>query len=230
MSLPTLRFRGGWARLRAARDDERVASLTLGAEMPPTTEFVTGCLERLRSQGFTSVFTNALTPADSLPFVDAGFTVRERLHLLMHDLQNRPKAVHATARGRRRDREAVLAVDAQSFDGFWRLDQKGLDDALTATPSSRFRVGRRQGEVVGYAVTGRVRRHGYLQRLAVHPAARRQGWGQSLVADTLAWLGRHSARRAVVNTQYDNAGALELYRACGFEPLPVGLCILGRDL
>lgn len=230
MSAQTYRFRGGWMRLRAAREGGGAASLTLGAEAPPTPQFVTGCVDRLRSQGFRSVVTNALTPADSLPFVDAGFSVRERLHLLAHDLRARPDPSRTTGRARRTDRAAVLAVDARAFDHFWQLDRDGLDDALSATPSSRFRVGRNDGTVVAYAITGRTRQHGYLQRVAVHPDARGEGWGRSVVADALAWLRRRGARRAVVNTQHDNAGALALYRSCGFEVLPVGLCILGRDL
>jgi hypothetical protein len=33
-----------------------------------------------------------------------------------------------------------------------------------------------------------------------------------------------------VNTQDDNARALRLYERAGFRRLPVGLCVLGRDL
>jgi hypothetical protein len=51
-----------------------------------------------------------------------------------------------------------------------------------------------------------------------------------LVADALTWLRRHSVRRTVVNTQLANESALALYEACGFERLPVGLNVLGRDL
>ena len=34
----------------------------------------------------------------------------------------------------------MLSVDGRAFDRFWRLDQAGLDEALSATPTSRFRV------------------------------------------------------------------------------------------
>jgi len=45
-----------------------------------------------------SVVTNALGLADTLPMVDAGFAVHERLHLLAHDLARRQ---HGYGRGRR---------------------------------------------------------------------------------------------------------------------------------
>ena len=63
--------------------------------------------------------------------------------------------------------------------------EAGLEEALTATPSTRFRValaphagGRRR--VMGYAITGRAGDQGYLQRLAVATGARRAGVGRAL--------------------------------------------------
>jgi hypothetical protein len=50
------------------------------------------------------------------------------------------------------------------------------------------------------------------------------------VIDALIWLRRHDKRRALVNTQWENHGALALYEACGFRRLPVGLCVLDRSL
>ena len=82
----------------------------------------------------------------------------------------------------------------------------------------------------GYAVTGRAGRTGYLQRVAVHPAARHRGVGRTLVVDALRWLHRRGSAGALVNTQLDNMAALGLYESCGFRRLPVGLCVLGRTL
>jgi ribosomal protein S18 acetylase RimI-like enzyme len=172
-----------------------------------------------------------MSPVDSLPFVDAGFAVRERLQLLSHDLRRLPAPARRTRRAWRRDRAAVLAVDRLSFDDFWTLDARALEDARRATPIARFRVvGGRGAPVLGYAITGRAANNGYLQRVAVHPDARRQGRGRDLVSDALGWLRRHRVERALVNTQQWNTGALDLYEACGFRRLSVGLCVLGRSL
>jgi ribosomal protein S18 acetylase RimI-like enzyme len=229
MSEDTLRWRGGWARLGSWRGQPDVAYLSVGADRPPTRELVERCVGRLRGRGYSAVVTSALTPADSLAFVDAGFAVRERLHLLAHDLRDLPEPTHVTRRARRDDRAAVLALDASAFDDFWRIDADGLENAIRATPAARFRV---VGDdpVLAYAVTGRAGRHGYVQRIAVHPDARRCGYGRAVVADGLRWLRRHRVTRALVNTQLRNDAALALYRACGFAPLPTGLCVMGRTL
>lgn len=205
----------------------------MSSDTPPDPAVVDEAVDRLRERGYRAAVTSALSPAGSLAFVDAGFTVRERLHLLAHDMSDErmPRADHETRRARKGDRPEVLALDALAFDRFWRLDERGLEDAIAATPSARFRVGiGSESRLPAYAVSGRAGRHGYLQRLAVHPSARGHGWGRTLVADALSWLRRHSVRRTVVNTQLANESALALYEACGFERLPVGLNVLGRDL
>lgn len=235
MVTETLRWRGGWARIAPRPGPERaVAHLTVGTDTPPPCEIVDRCLARLRRAGYGGVVTNALTAADSLPFVDAGFRVQERLHLLEHDLRQLPPPDRPTRRARRRDRAEVLAVDRRAFDDAWRLaGRRGLDDALRATPRARARVGcddAAPGAAVSYAITGLAGAQGYLQRVAVDPAARRQGWGRTLVADGLRWLRRRGAGSALVNTQLGNTAALTLYETCGFRRLPVGLCVLARPL
>jgi ribosomal-protein-alanine N-acetyltransferase len=129
----------------------------------------------------------------------------------------------------------VLELDRLAFDPFWRLDESGLDEAVAATPHTRFRVALANDEpgtetVVGYAITGRAGRRGYLQRLAVHPDAQGQGLGLLLVADALRWLRRWRAERAMVNTQLANGRALALYEGVGFRREPSGLSVLGREL
>jgi ribosomal protein S18 acetylase RimI-like enzyme len=230
MTDETLRWRGGWARLSSWRGRADVAYLSVGADHPPTPEIVDRCLGMLRVRGYSAVVTCALAAADVLPFLDAGFSVRERLHLLAHSMGDIPQPSRSTRRARKGDRAAVLALDHVSFDGFWQLDDSGLTNAVDATPSSRFRVAEGDHGLLAYAVTGRAGHHGYLQRLAVHPDARRQGYGTSIVFDGLRWLRRHGATQALVNTQRDNLPALSLYQACGFRELPAGLCVMGRSL
>ena len=225
----------GWARATPWRDQSDVAHLVLGERVPTDPAVVDTCLRSLQRAGYRAVVTSAVAPADALPFIDAGFDVRERLHLLEHDLDDLPARPPEPRcrRAWRSDRPGVLALDDLAFDQFWRLGETGLREALDATPSVRFRVGDGNGAITGpvaYAITGRAGRQGYLQRVAVHPAGRRHGWGRALVFDALRWLRRHDVRRALVNTQWTNDGALALYRSCGFRQLPVGLCVLERSL
>lgn len=231
LSTHTLRWRGGWARIGPFRSSGDVARLTMGVDARPSGSVIERCLREAQARSYKAVVTNALSAADSAPFVDAGFSVRERLHLLAHDLERLPPAVGSTRRARRHDYDSVLDLDATAFDVDWHLDRGGLVEALRATPVTRFRLTPESPPTIaGYAVTGRSGRTGYLQRIAVRADARRRGYGRALVADALRWMRRRSVARALVNTQLDNDAALALYESSGFRRLPVGLCVLGRTL
>lgn len=187
----------------------------------------------LTHRGITQLFTIALNPPEQQPFTDAGFVHHEHLHLLKHTLgsvPSPPEVHHHLKRARRTDRHQVLTVDNLAFDGFWSFDNQALTDALSATPTSRFRVATlpgTQGGVVGYAITGRARRTCYLQRLAVDPGNQRQGIGAALVCDALQWGNKRRAACMFVNTQEHNTAALGLYERLGFTHQPVGLDVLG---
>ncbi|MFN2608101.1 MAG: GNAT family N-acetyltransferase [Acidimicrobiales bacterium] len=214
------------------RGDGRVAYLAPVTDAPPPSPgFIQRCLGELSARGYSSVITAALSASERQAFYMTGFSDQERLRLLVHDLERvaTPPDV-PVRRARQADRAAVLAVDAQTFSPFWRLDEWGLDQAVAATPSSRFRVATDGGDVVGYAITGRAGTDGYLQRLAVEPRAQRGGRGRALALDGLHWLRRKGARRAVVNTQVGNDAAFALYESLGFRGQPSDLVVLRREL
>jgi GNAT superfamily N-acetyltransferase len=206
-----------------------VASLALHGSDAPSVRTMNRLLERLQEAGFREVVTNALGPAASLPLVDAGFAVRGRLHLLAHDLEALPPPSGRTRRATRFDRPGLLVADGEAFDEFWRFDSVALREAARATPRSHIRVAPKQ-EPAAYGLFGRAATAGYVQRLAVAPAAQHQGLGRSLLTDGLRWLHAHGAKRVYVNTQEDNERALALYLQTGFLQLPVGLHVLGREL
>jgi GNAT superfamily N-acetyltransferase len=224
------RFRGGVARIAAWHGRNDVASLALRGREAPSPGTLERLLQHLRESGYREVVTNALAPGVSLPFVDQGFSVRGRLHLLVHDLTHIPPGSGTTRRARRADRDRILSVDAAGFDEFWRFDDVALKEAVRATPRRHLRVAEPYGEVAGYALFGRAHDDGYVQRLAVHPKAQGRGVGRALLGDGLLWLKEQGAARALVNTQEGNTRGLSLYSGAGFARLPVGLCVLGRSL
>lgn len=188
------------------------------------------CLDELDTCGVERSVTPALNRYDSQPFLDAGFRLLERLHLLSRPLAEAPPAPSRRLKpGRPWHRRAVLEIDQRAFDDFWRFDQTSLREARTATPNSRFRVMTQRGEPLGYAVTGRAGSRGYLQRLAVEPTKNGQGIGTDLVHDALTWLHHRGASLVMVNTQERNQRALALYEHLGFHREPEGLVVLERS-
>jgi GNAT superfamily N-acetyltransferase len=191
------------------------------------------CLDAAAAARYRTAITAALPRREQGPFLDVGFTVGEHLHLLVHPLDHLPTLRPAAPlrRARRRDRAATLAVDHAAFESFWRLDDRGLGDALAATSAVHYRVavGGPAG-LMGYAITGRADHRGYVQRLAVDPAAEGTGVGATLLIDGLRWLRRWGARDALVNTQEGNERSLRLYQRTGFVLQPEGLAVLRYDL
>lgn len=228
------RWWGARARLQVSawRGSEHTVVVSPLPDRPaPSSAEIDRQVQALAHQGVQLALTGALHHGELAPFLDAGFVEHERLHLLRHDLRRlpKPRTPVRLRRAWRRDQAAILQIDARAFDAFWTLDRGGLDDAVRATPVSRFRVAV-DGSVAGYAVTGRSAARGYLQRLAVDPDQHRRGIGLALVADSLRWLRTTGATVAVVNTQEHNEGALSLYLACGFVLEPHGLTVLRREL
>ncbi len=222
------------ARTGSWRGDRDVAFLApLADSPPPSVEFLHRCLDTLAQRGYRRVVTGALSPMEQVGFLAAGFDIHEHLHLLGIDLgPDLPSVPDGLPlhRGRRRTAD-VLAVDASAFSAFWRFDEEGLRDAIRATPSTRYRVAVAPGgTVAGYAVCGRSGPRGFVQRLAVDPGVQRRGTGRRLLLDGLHWMRRHAVRRALVNTQIGNEGALSLYRAVGFVDEPGGLSVLTAGL
>lgn len=230
--LDTIQWGGERARSGPWRGDRTVAYLSPIANAPtPSAEFLRRCLNDLTTRGYTRVVTGALSPAETVGFLDAGFEIAEQLHLLAHDLTAIPSAPPLRLRRPRSvERDEVLDLDHRAFRPFWQLDRHGLDEALRATPQHRFRVADADGSIAGYAIYGRAGRRGYLQRLAVSPDRRRLGLGTALVVDGLRWLRRWHVERVVVNTQLDNDAALRLYERLGFRRQPLGLAVLSAGL
>jgi GNAT superfamily N-acetyltransferase len=228
-----LRWTGGRLRIGPWHGNARIAYIAPvgdGRELQPAD--VEHTLRRLAEAGYEDAITAAIGPGEARPFLLAGFEVHERLHLLARDLHGLPKApVADLRRARRRDHPRVLAIDQAAFSDFWQLDQSGLEEALGATPSSRFRVAIDPSDgIVGYGVCGRAGRRGFVQRLAVDPGHHGHGHGQALVLDGLQWLRRRGVDRVVVNTQESNGRALDLYERLGFRRQAGGLAVLEKHL
>jgi ribosomal-protein-alanine N-acetyltransferase len=120
------------------------------------------------------------------------------------------------------DLAGVFAVDADSFDDFWRYDEPQVDRYMR---TERAAVATVEGRTVGYTLANVRGGEGSLGRLAVSPTARRRGVGRGLACDALGWLVRNGARAVTLSRQEHNAGAAGLYHAIGFRDLRGALVI-----
>jgi ribosomal protein S18 acetylase RimI-like enzyme len=199
----------------------------------PSPETIRTIALGLTTDGFEQAITVALSPFEQAPFLEAGFVLHERLHLLRHDLHSvPPRVAPKPRRPRREDWPAIIDTDGAAFSDFWQLGKEGLAQAMAATPVRRLRVVEHPDAamLVGYVLTGRAGPTGYLQRLAVRPELQRHGLGRAMTIDSLHWLRRHRAERALVNTQVTNERAFSLYSSVGFVSEPGGLAVLKLPL
>lgn len=63
----------------------------------------------------------------------------------------------------------------------------------------------------------------YVDFLGVSPTARGRGLGRALLQHAMHWGARRGRRRAALTVRQDRAGALSLYRQCGFEQVHAGI-------
>lgn len=203
--------------------------------MLPSVHDLRNVLDRLTKRGVIRAVTPALSQRDAQPFLQAGFTTHEHLHLLAFDLrtggnhgavaESLPDGFQIRS-GHRWHEHDVIAVDGAAFESFWRFDPVALREARRATPRHLYRVITNRSGVAAYAVTGLAGQRGYLQRLAVHPRFQGNGLGRALIHDSFSWLRKRDATKIMVNTQERNQRALAIYRNVGFEPEPSGLVVL----
>ena len=175
----------------------------------------------------------ALYPRAAARFEAAGFEVADRLVLLRADLDD--ARVRAAVAGRRRPghpHDAASPLRRRGGDRPRRVRPGWGHDAKRARrdlprhagprrpPSSRLThagSARHGRDLIAFAIAGASSDHGYLQRLAVDPAAQRRGHGSALTTDALRWMIRRRLPDCLVNTSVDNAAALALYASLGFH-------------
>jgi ribosomal protein S18 acetylase RimI-like enzyme len=198
----------------------------------PSPDDVRKWMAELSRLGYRSVRTGALGLVGSSVVAELDFQLVQTLALLEHnDPASAPPTKVETSRLPFTRLQQASNTDVAAFGAVWGIDATTIADMSTATPAHRMRsIGGNGPTLNGYAVSGRDGRLGFLQRLAVDPAAQRRGIGSALVADSLRWLARWRCARVLVNTHVDNTAALALYHRMGFVTLPDQLRVFERNL
>jgi [ribosomal protein S18]-alanine N-acetyltransferase len=114
----------------------------------------------------------------------------------------------------KRDIRALLAIEAASFEDFWRYDALSFEDIAATHPY--FIVAELNGKVVGYQFNALEDEFGYLVRIAVHPSVNGKGIGVRLMSEAVAFFQQAHVLRIMLNTQDDNVRAHRLYEWFGF--------------
>ncbi|MEX0946903.1 MAG: GNAT family N-acetyltransferase [Acidimicrobiia bacterium] len=211
----------GWARAQARPWNEDVPAASLRLERGGA-RFLTLCAELL-SEWNEEVRSPATLPGTSRVWREAGFEESGRLILFEHPLTALRPAEIEVDENLVTEIAELNRIDRESFPAPWRLGPLGLAESLAATSRAVTHTVSINGRVAGFAVTGTSLAVGYLQRLAVDPAAQRQGVGRALVRASLLWARKRRAVSLLVNTQPDNEPAAALYRNEGFDDVPAGL-------
>lgn len=189
--------------------------------------FLRSAAHQILDYGVEVVASPPLGPGPDAAWVKAGFEPFLALHLyrrsLVGDLPGRPSEVETASPGFDR----LHSIDRAAFDEVWRMEPGGLKESFRATPRSTVLVAPGPDDVSGYAIVGVAGITGYLQRIAVDPAAQGLGHGRRLVRGALRWAADHGAATMLLNTQPENEASARLYRDEGFVRIPGDLRVLG---
>lgn len=240
--------------MRAWPSDPTVAHLIFtDHQHVPSRDEVADAVTHAARRGARAVRTSAMFPDVADVVLASDFTPIDQLALLSFDISDDPlPGSHVKRNGGRRTRRPTRAevamaaqrlgplrpwhmhrcseIDRAAFGLLWGNTASSLRDIRTATPWHLGRVARTDEGIQGFAISGAAADHGYLQRLAVAPDARRRGIARALVLDALSWMSRRGLQVALVNTGITNHGALALYESIGFGRLPDVLVIAERRL
>jgi len=118
------------------------------------------------------------------------------------------------------DLPALVSLDTETFgDDAWSAASWAAE--LAQVPTSRHveLVEGEDGEVLAYVVVMVVADVADLQRIAVHPSARRTGLGGDLLAAAIERAASRGCERMLLEVADANTAALALYHRAGFEAL-----------
>ena len=210
-------IRRGWAKAVARPWNDEVPDATIRLERG-SSDFLRATAEHLGPMGSGTVYSPALYPTAARVWSRAGFSRFGLLDVMERPLGTEgPKPEHPIEGFDAPNWEEVVDLDRLAFDGFWRMSEAGLVEAMRSTPRSVALLAHVDGRLAGYALVGAQMSVSFLQRVAVAPDLAGRGIGTSLVRASLEWALGSGARTMVLNLRPENDRARDLYEKEGFS-------------
>lgn len=214
-------------RWRATLDILAVRGLWCGADRVP--DLLRQVKRLAAGYGFGRLLSPLVAEEVAPLYERAGLGVHESIVALRLERRSRLYEVPSVVSGVRfrgalaDDLAAVVRIDAECFDEFWRYDSEYLAHAFV---EDRLAVAEGAEGVIGYTLSTVVGSSGTLGRLAVTPSERHRGVGRALLHEALAHLVRSGSGTISVCTQEDNLASRSLYRRAGLTELSGRLVFL----
>lgn len=114
--------------------------------------------------------------------------------------------------------DALAEVDKLCFSEPW--SRAGLQSEL-ASDTACFAAAELNGIAVGCAGMHCICDECYIDKVAIHPALRRQGIAQALVQYLIDYAMHHHAEFITLEVRQSNAPAIALYSKLGFKPVGI---------
>jgi len=118
------------------------------------------------------------------------------------------------------DLDEVVDLERTCFPDAW--SREAFEDEVDRAAHGGYsRVARIGGELAGYLISWFIYDEAHLANLAVDPRWRRQGVGRTMLQDFLREARLRGCSVAHLEVRATNDGAIDLYRAHGFQPVSV---------
>jgi len=195
-------------------------------------EFVRDAAAQAAEHGYGRVLSPLLPEMFMGPYRACGMRVKQRIVAIQGHPElvlpaHAPQGV-AVREGTAADIDAVTALDAESFDEFWRWNR---EDLLGFLDAERLTVAEANGgAIIGYTLATVSRGAATLSRLATAPQARRAGIGSAMLFEAARWAVWQGAVTFSLCTQADNKASRRLYTRAGLAEIPERYAFAIKDV